>query len=463
MGLLKKFRRADRKKNVSSNVSKGDDDCAVAGEFEVSGKGDKDVCTEQHGLHVVEKAEAFGLEGEEICGASVDYSDGGDDGDVFVEETHQEQCENIQGENTVGVRSDRTFESHDGEDESLDTRSILSDGVSLSDVDGAVVDLGAIAAMELEDASAKTPSEVSRRNLIKRYNDVAVQFMENKDFDQSLEMLEKAESLLDTLDASADTGHGNDAMTLTRSRLRSITFNNFGCLYRRISLPEKALEYLEKALVIEELSNNVNECAATHLNLSASHSVLHNDMQALRHGEKAIILIQGQLWPGSSFQEGLLKTVVLLQNQDKASSAWRAQAMRDAHVLAMAYHNVGTQNERLGRLKEAHVSFSRSCTIGMKILGPGSVTTAALIRGNKLFQQRLRDTQSSGHAIASSSTKPTTSSIPRSKSVSNLKSRQTDTARGSAGMKSIKSTASLTGKNVGKKTKTSRGTLPFKR
>ena len=368
-------------------------------------------------------------------GASVDYTADGDEREEgFDLEGSGEDCES--------------------RDESLDTRSMISD--SVSDVEA--VGLNALATLELEDKCATMPSEMSRRHLVKKYNDVAVHYMENKDFDHSLDMLEKAEALLDTLDASTEASpDAGDETGLPRSRLRSMTYNNFGCLYRRISLPEKALEYLEKALVIEEMSNNVNECAATHLNLSASHSVLHNDMQALMHGEKAIILIQGQLWPGSTFQEGLATLVLKLQDKTRGES-WRVQAIKDAHVLAMAYHNVGTQNERLGRLKEAQVSFSRACSIGMKILGPRSVTTAALIRGNKLFQERLRDGNAPGHTIASN--KHTTSSLSRSKSISNVKGRQSETSRVGMGMKTSKSTTSLSG---GKKTKVSRGTLPFKR
>lgn len=382
--------------------------------------------------------------------SSVDYTDGGGTREEEFVVSHGDNAS--QKDHTV----DRDEDERESLDESLDTRSIISD--SMSDiVEG--VDLSALAGLDLEDACGKAPSEISMRNLVKRYNDIAVQYMENKDFDHSLGMLEKAASLLDTLDTLKETSAGakdNDATVLTRSRLRSMTYNNFGCLYRRISLPEKALEYLEKALAIEEMSNNVNECAATHLNLSASHSVLHNDMEALRHGEKAIILIQGQLWPGSTFQEGLATLVLMLQDT-KARSSWRAQVMQDAHVLAMAYHNVGTQNERLGKMKEAQVSFSRACSIGMKVLGPRSVTTSALIRGNKLFQERLREKHNPGHTMSKHSVPVMT----RSKSLSNLKGRQTELSRSS--MKSAKSSGSLVGKTGGKKTKLSKGTLPFNR
>ena len=185
--------------------------------------------------------------------SSVDYTDGGATGEEEFVVSHGHHSSH--GDNNEEEEDEDELDSLD---ESLDTRSIISDSVS-DVVEG--VDLNALAGLELEDACAKTPSEISRRTLVKRYNDIAVQFMEGKDFDHSLAMLEKAESLLDTLDGlketSDDTKDGN-ATVLTRSRLRSMTYNNFGCLYRRISLPEKALEYLEKALEIEELSNNVN-------------------------------------------------------------------------------------------------------------------------------------------------------------------------------------------------------------
>ncbi len=62
--------------------------------------------------------------------------------------------------------------------------------------------------------------------------------------------------------------------------------------------------------------------------------------------------------------------------------------LRDAHVLSMAYHNVGTQNERLGRIREAQVSFNRAVRIGEKILGPSDRMTVTLQMNNRMFLQR---------------------------------------------------------------------------
>ena len=188
--------------------------------------------------------------------------------------------------------------------------------------------------------------------VVKKYNDLAVGCMEGPSLDQSLECLRKAEGLLDG-SGGADgyverEGKNDDEI----DRLRCITYNNLGCLYRRMSEPEKALQYLQKALAIEQSSSStqVNELASTHLNLSASYSVLHKDVEALRHGERAIVLLQGRLWPGMSFKDGM---EVLLGKMPAGERS--PEILRDAHVLSMAYHNVGTQNERLGRIREAQV------------------------------------------------------------------------------------------------------------
>jgi hypothetical protein len=39
---------------------------------------------------------------------------------------------------------------------------------------------------------------------------------------------------------------------LTKSKLLSITFNNFACIYKRMKEPESALDYLNIALQAEE-------------------------------------------------------------------------------------------------------------------------------------------------------------------------------------------------------------------
>lgn len=349
---------------------------------------------------------------------------------------------------------------------SLDTRSMISES-ALSDVDvkSGFTELSKIlAAMELEEMQRRenpvqatmeenVESDVSTqdggeltKNLVKLYNDLAVRLMEGKQFDQSLTMLKKAEKLL--LEKSVEDGseEGGDGV-LTRSHLQTITYNNIGCLYRRVSLPREALVYLERALAIEEKSGTVHDRASTHLNLSASHSVLHHHKDALHHGEKAVVLLQGQLWPGLSFQEGLSALLPQLQAL-VPHDARRNQILNDANILAMSYHNIGIEHEHLGQMKEAQVSFTRACSIGTKILGTKSATTAAMIRANKLFQHRNKEPHSSHKGIVSSIKQNPHASL-RIRQVGDVSHRHAHFG------KSSKSKSEM-------KRKASRGTLPFK-
>ena len=222
--------------------------------------------------------------------------------------------------------------------------------------------------------------------LVKKYNDVAVGCMEGSSLDQSLVCLLKADQLLENV-VQDGRGGGGDLSSEQIQRLHSMTFNNLGCLYRRMDAPEKSVQYLQKALMIEMMTpdKQVNELASTHLNLSASYSVLHKDVEALRHGERAIVLLQGQLWPGLSFKDGMEK---LMAKVAKEGGTVPRPLLRDAHVLSMAYHNVGTQNERLGRIREAQVSFNRALSVGNKILGPSDRMTMTFQMNNRMFLQR---------------------------------------------------------------------------
>jgi tetratricopeptide (TPR) repeat protein len=367
--------------------------------------------------------------------------------------------------------ADHEEDQWEEEDDSLsfDTRSMLSDGFSSEvDVKSGFSELSRVLGqMELEvqerdasmqDHSGHVPLEKKQasfdrmKDLVKVYNDLAVGYMESKDFDESLSLLNKAESLLLRIDDSVYTNE--EGGHLTTSRLSSMTFNNLGCLYRRMSHPESALKYLEKALDIEDLSGTIHERASTHLNLSASHSVLHHEKESLYHGEKAIILLQSQLWPGCTFQDGLVHILNKLSTDGKSQ-----QILSDCQVLAMAYHNVGTQHERLNHAKEARVSFSRACTIGLKILGQKSATTAALVRAHKQYLHREHHSQTYHHHYSSAKHGNASSGsqmvgMSKSKSHTTLKVRQSGSNRLLGGSKSSATTQKS-------KVTRGRGTLPF--
>jgi tetratricopeptide (TPR) repeat protein len=344
------------------------------------------------------------------------------------------------------------------------------------------------------DATVSAAPEQLSKNLVKLYNDLALRLMETQhDYTQALAMLHKAEAVLDNDAAwvmppngiqvvgmtvgSIDSGgmhyttsdveelggtidEVSERIAAKRARLRAITYNNLGCLFKRRGQPSEALGYLSSALALEQAAGNVHDCASTHLNLCASYSALGRFTEALTHAERAILLLQRHLWGGaaSSFQDGvayLSRTAAALQSAavplahaDRqpsvaqpphvgASSLTTTTHPKNAHtdapttvsvtgtaaisttnraaltaalearrrhraliaavtVLAMAYHNAGVEHERLLKMREAQVSYHRACVLGMRFLGAKASTTVALTRAQRAFVARRQAANGGG-------------------------------------------------------------------
>jgi tetratricopeptide (TPR) repeat protein len=116
-------------------------------------------------------------------------------------------------------------------------------------------------------------------------NILSMSFLQKENFNVSLELLRKAESLTEEGD-----------------RFRAVTYNNFACVFRRTKKLRSALSYLEKALEIEYnylhfSDETVDECLQVsnpcdiHLNICAILSQMSKHELALQHAMKALILI----------------------------------------------------------------------------------------------------------------------------------------------------------------------------
>ena len=140
-------------------------------------------------------------------------------------------------------------------------------------------------------------------------NILAMMYLNKDDYDQSLKMLQRAQ-----------------ALCASNSEAKAITYNNTACYYRKIGKPKVALSYLQSALQIEKQLDNSENIADTHLNICAVLSQLDKHDAALLHGTKAVALIQ----------EMLLEEVSL--SPERLS------------VLAIAYHNIGVEQEFMKRV-----------------------------------------------------------------------------------------------------------------
>lgn len=166
-------------------------------------------------------------------------------------------------------------------------------------------------------------------------NLLAMTYLQQEDFNMVLELLKKAE-------------------ILTERDLpgRAATYNNLACYYRRQGKLHSALQYLQKALKIESKLSNVQNAADTHINACAVLSQLGRHQSALEHAQNALILLQEELLspPGND-------------------NATPPQADRIA-VLAIAYHNIGVEQEFLKRYEQSMLSYRKGVEVAERYLGP---------------------------------------------------------------------------------------------
>lgn len=167
-------------------------------------------------------------------------------------------------------------------------------------------------------------------------NLLAMTYLQQEDFNMVLELLKKAEILTERDPAG-----------------RAATYNNLACYYRRQGKLHSALQYLQKTLKIESKLPNVQNPADTHINACAVLSQLGRHASALEHAQNALILLQEELLspPGS----------------DKAGAP--PQADRIA-VLAIAYHNIGVEQEFLKRYEQSMLSYRKGVEVAERYLGP---------------------------------------------------------------------------------------------
>lgn len=176
------------------------------------------------------------------------------------------------------------------------------------------------------------------KELAQMTNLLAMQYLQQGDFDQTLELLQKAEVLSVRDDAS-----------------KAVTYNNFACYYRRLDRPQASVTFLEKALAIEARLPEVENPADTHLNMCAVLSQMGRHKQALEHAQSALILLQAEIFGKKELPD--LGRVV---------------------VLAIAYHNIGVEYEFLKSFEKSLESYRKGVLVAEKHLGEGHAMTASM-------------------------------------------------------------------------------------
>ncbi|OMJ92458.1 hypothetical protein SteCoe_4798 [Stentor coeruleus] len=173
-------------------------------------------------------------------------------------------------------------------------------------------------------------------SIVLRYNKVAMEYLRTDNFKETFILLKKAENILNTED--------NEFLP-QRLKLVSITYNNLGCYYKKHKKPLVALNYLQKALELEEDSDDDStNIASSHLNICAILSSIGKHEEALDHSKKAIELLE-------------------------ASRIERPENVRIISNLVVSHYNSAAEFEHIGRLADAFSAYSSALDIAEKDLG----------------------------------------------------------------------------------------------
>jgi tetratricopeptide (TPR) repeat protein len=195
------------------------------------------------------------------------------------------------------------------------------------------------------------------RQLWEICNILAVFYLKKDDLKSALDLLKKSEVLWENNDLG-----------------KAMTYNNMACYYRRVGKLRTALKFLEQALSIEGRLNKIDTQADTHLNIWAVLSQLNKHELALNHAMSAVILLQEDL---------LFKAVNGDRKKEEETKASKPKSGKDQNkdrtsVLAIAYHNMGVEQEFLRSYHAAILSYKKAVNFAEKNLGPNDGITENL-------------------------------------------------------------------------------------
>lgn len=103
-----------------------------------------------------------------------------------------------------------------------------------------------------------------------------------------------AELHMEQFDLTIDHLRKAELVARNSLALKSTTYNNMACYYRRTGKVRTALSYLIQALELELKIDQPKTLADTHLNLCAVLSQLDRHEDALQHSMLSIILLQDE-------------------------------------------------------------------------------------------------------------------------------------------------------------------------
>ena len=254
-------------------------------------------------------------------------------------------------------------------------------------------------------AEGAGPAGPALERLSEAYNSLAMRLVGAGQFPGAHELLRKAEML--TEEASPSAGW---APAEARRRLHAVTLNNLGCYFKRRGKLHAALGYLEEALALEEGNweaagpgvgevGRLENPAGTLLNICATLGALGRHREAAEFAGRALRMVleelgavEGSTGGGDDVGAGLREERALARAVARGGE-WPGGEAAVATV-AMAYHNLATQQEALGEADAALRSYGRAVQ-AVKLCrgGLGAGVGHSVQRAHRNFARHYREAQ----------------------------------------------------------------------
>lgn len=197
------------------------------------------------------------------------------------------------------------------------------------------------------DDKELTPSQASI--IISDHNKQAIELLTSKNYQQSFNLLKKAQDLLNKIDQS--------------DRLYPITYNNLGCFYKTLKKFDLAQLMFEKSL--EHKNSEKSLTAGTHLNLSSIFSMnkLHN--KALNNALTAFSILQEVYEGDPNSADSLIFAAFVIGKEFEALKETKQAEKYYQHGLDLATDNNSTDyyekiSNALSLLKKKRIGTSKA-------------------------------------------------------------------------------------------------------
>ena len=182
------------------------------------------------------------------------------------------------------------------------------------------------------------------------FNQKAMESLEGNNFNSALSYLHQADYLLK-----------NKQLTESIIKLKCITLNNLGCVYKRLERHKRALFYLHEALTLGTKFSTTADLACIHLNISAINTLLSYHEEALFHALSGLKLSQ------KSF----------------------VQQSESINTLLSGYYQCGLEYQFLHKTKLALKYFKYGYELACSHLGKNHITTHKFFKA--LHDKNLKD------------------------------------------------------------------------